>query len=101
MTGGMRLRRKACAAVVGFVMVSPILAQETDQDLREEIAALKAGQQAIQKQLEEIKKLVAARPAAAPAAGPTVADVVFDLGANPVKGEQTAKFTLVEFTDYQ
>ena len=54
----------------------------------------------ILKQLEEIKKLVQARPAAGPS-GPNVKDVVFDLGANPTKGSATAKLTLVEFTDYQ
>ena len=30
-----------------------------------------------------------------------VEDVVFALGANPVKGASSAKLTLVEFSDYQ
>ena len=81
------------------------------KDLQEEIEELKAGQQQIQKDLAEIKKLLAARPAAAPTParapkptvrrGANVKDVVFDLGDNPVKGESTAKLTLVEFSDYQ
>ncbi len=53
-----------------------------------------------QKQLAEIKKLVQQRPAARPK-GPDVKGKVFDLGANPVKGDPAAKVTLVEFTDYQ
>ena len=79
----------------------PLAAQEAG-DIEGEIEALKKGQEAIQKELAEIKKLIQARPAApARPAGPDVAGKVFDLGANLVKGEQTAKLTLVEFTDYQ
>jgi protein-disulfide isomerase len=79
---------------------APVFAQESKDDLKKEIDALKQGQTEILKQLEEIKKLVQARPAAGPS-GPNVKDVVFNLGANPVKGSATAKLTLVEFTDYQ
>ena len=56
----------------------------------------------IRNELQEIKKLIQARPAAPPPpSGPNVKGKVFDLGANPTKGERTAKLTLVEFTDYQ
>ena len=96
-----------------------------DDDLRKEIAALKAGQEAMQrelalekqidelrqgqeamrKQLEEIKTLLQQRPAAAAAparpAGPEVAGVVFDFGSNPTKGKADAPLTILEFTDYQ
>ncbi len=103
-------------------LAAPVVAQETNEDLRQEIAALKQGQEDIQrqidlekeinelkqgqeeikKQLEELKKLVQQRPAAAPRpSGPNVEGKVFNLGDNPVKGAQTAKLTLVEFTDYQ
>ena len=82
-------------------MSFPLAAQEAG-DIRSEIESLKKGQEAIQKDLAEIKKLIQAQPAAAARpAGPDVAGKVFDLGANLVKGEQTAKLTLVEFTDYQ
>ena len=74
--------------------------QEVIDDLKKEIDALKAGQQEILKQLDEIKKLVQARQAPAHS-GPNVKDVVFNLGANPTKGPASAKLTLVEFTDYQ
>jgi protein-disulfide isomerase len=87
-------------------------------DLKREIEALKNGQTAIQRDLAEIKNLLLqrevqnlrdslqGRPAApsAPAqaqapAAETVTVVSIDGGA--VKGEQNAKLTLVEFTDYQ
>ena len=89
------------SALLFSVPFSPAaVAQTSDEELRQEIEALKKGQQEIQKQLQEIKKLVQAKPAARPS-GPNVKGKVFDLGANPVKGEPTAKVTLVEFTDYQ
>lgn len=80
----------------------PAAAQGSDAELRREIEALKQGQKDINRQLQEIKRLVQARPAAAPApSGPQVAGKTFDLGDNPAKGTSTAKLTLVEFTDYQ
>ena len=90
----------AALAVMLAAVPGPVFAQESKEDLKKEIDALKQGQTEILKQLEEIKKLVQARPAAGPS-GPNVKDVVFNLGANPVKGSATAKLTLVEFTDYQ
>ncbi len=80
----------------------PAAAQENEQELREEIEILKKGQQEIRKQLDEIKKLLqtgAVRPARP--SGPNVTGVVFDLATNQVKGADTAKLTLIEFTDYQ
>jgi hypothetical protein len=69
--------------------------------LKKDVEALKEGQTAIQKDLQEIKSLLRARPAAAaaPAAAPLEAVLSFD-GA-PVKGEKSAKVVLVDFTDYQ
>jgi protein-disulfide isomerase len=110
------------ALTVCSLLATPLMGQ--DEDLRKEIAALKAGQEAMQrelalekqidelrqgqeairKQLEEIKTLLQQRPAAAAAArpaGPEVAGVVFDFGSNPTKGAATAPLTLLEFTDYQ
>ncbi len=68
-------------------------------DLREEIEALKEGQKAIQKELQEIKSLLRARQAPAPAPPPR--EFVLDLGGSPFKGDENAKLTLLEFTDYQ
>jgi len=87
--------------VMGLVAVSPALAQEADDDIRKEIEALKAGQQNITKQLNEIKRLLQQQAKPAAKAGPAVKDVVFNLGSNEVKGDVGAKLTLIEFTDYQ
>ena len=77
-------------------------AQESDADLRRDIEELKRGQQHIQQQLQEIRKLIATRPAApARPAGPDVRGKEFDLADNAVEGELSARLTLVEFTDYQ
>jgi protein-disulfide isomerase len=43
------------------------------------------------------------RPAAAPASAPVaeIVDMLIDIAGQPVKGEPTAKVTVVEFTDYE
>ncbi len=84
---------------------TPGFAQETSRegvnDLKEEIEALKEGQKAIQKELQEIKSLLRARQAPAPTPAPPPREVVLDLAGSPFRGDETAKLTLVEFTDYQ
>ncbi len=84
---------------------TPGFAQETSSegvnDLKEEIEALKEGQKAIQKELQEIKSLLRARQAPAPTAAPPPREFVLDLGGSPFQGKENAKLTLVEFTDYQ
>ena len=67
------------------------------ESLKKDIDALKEGQSAIQKDLQEIKSLLRARPgAAAPAQ-----EVLLAVGDAPSKGNKDARLTLVEFTDYQ
>lgn len=103
------------ALVLGSVPVSQAQNSEEFKALREEIGALKEiqalrrevegireGQRALQKDLQEIKTLLQARPAAGPGGAPAVPqNVVFDLDGLPTKGEKSAKLVLVEFTDYQ
>ena len=72
--------------------------QQSTEDLKKDIEALKEGQKAIQKDLQEIKTLLRSRPAGPP---PPPQNVVLDLGKNPFKGESKAKLTLIEFSDYQ
>jgi len=83
-----------CLAPAGFT-------QQPAQEMRNEIEALKRGQQQLQKELQEIRRLLQARQATPLAATPSVWNQVFDLSAKPIKGETTAKLTVVEFTDYQ
>jgi len=94
-------RRHVVAPALALTLALPAVAQQTEPELKEEIEALKQGQQQIRKELAEIKQLLQAQRRPTAPAGPNVKDKVFELGANPVKGEQTAKLTLVEFTDYQ
>ena len=90
-------------SLLTLLCVAPGFAQGTSSeavnDLKEEIEALKEGQKAIQKELQEIKSLLRARQAPVPAPPPR--EFVLDLGGSPFKGDENAKLTLVEFTDYQ
>ena len=76
--------------------------RQSDQELRDDIAALKKGQEKMRADLAEIKQILqqGQRPATAPS-GPNVAGKIFDIGENPVRGSDSAKVALLEFTDYQ
>ena len=92
------------ALVAGaLIALSPALALAQAADdlsgLRKDIDALKEGQAALLRELQEIKNLLSAPPAA-PRAGPAP-EVVLTVGDGPSKGKKDAKITLVEFTDYQ
>ena len=100
----MRGRLVRCALVAGaLIALSPplALAQTTDDlgSLRKDIDALKAGQAALLRELQQIKNLLSASPPA-PRAGPAP-EVVLTVGDGPSKGRKDARLTLVEFTDYQ
>lgn len=92
-----------CFMVMTLSLVFPTsgAAQSREQELaavRAELEALKAGQALMQKDLEEIKRLLLeSRPEPAeplPAGLISVADA-------PVKGKPDATLTLIEFSDYQ
>jgi hypothetical protein len=82
-------------AVLTFLAPSLSLAQTptADDPLRRDIEALKEGQKAIQKDLEEIKRILQSRP---------VADALpkdpISLADEPFKGEPGAKVALIEFS---
>lgn len=74
--------------------------QTKDQaDLQKQIQELKEGQIAIQKQLDEIKKLLLNSQAANQPQPPR--EIVIDTSGSPFKGDPNAKLTLIEFSDYQ
>jgi protein-disulfide isomerase len=85
-------------ALIGCLLAVPLAARQEPAapDLARDIATLKESVKAIQRDLQEIKALLLARPAAGPPAS-----VVLDPGTNQFKGERTAKLTLIEFSDYQ
>jgi len=108
------MRRQAAwviGAILGLALAPPGAAQSGDElrALGKEVEALKAGQAAMQKDLQEIKSLLRTPPAAAPAAPPAAraptppetVDLTLSVEGAPVKGEKGAKVTIVEFTDYQ
>jgi len=84
-----------------FFHVPPGFAQTSDEmkALQGEIKALKEGQGAIQKDLQEIKKLLQAKQA--PPAPPEFKETVIDIQGAPAIGEKKAKLVLMEFSDYQ
>jgi protein-disulfide isomerase len=94
---------KSARAVVslGFVLAAllsavPTAAQQESEELRKDIEAIKEGLKGIQKDIQEIKALIARQ-----APPPSGIGVVLDLASNAAKGERTAKLTMVEFSDYQ
>lgn len=101
----MELRRMVAGCVLALLVALPAAAQSAGDAMQQDIEALKKGQQEIQKQLAEIKALLQTRPAAPAAATPppgqNVKDLPFNLGANPIRGADTAKLTMIEFSDYQ
>jgi protein-disulfide isomerase len=84
------------------LLCPPLLAQSVThkdlQSLRQEIETLKQGQQAIQTDLREIKQMLAARP---PAGQPAAVGAVVRVDGSPVRGDATAKVTLIEVSEYQ
>jgi protein-disulfide isomerase len=74
---------------------------QSDEDLkalRREIEALREGQSAIQRQLQELTDLLRGRQPQA-AAEPT--PVTLGVEGAPFEGDRAAKVTVVEFSDYQ
>ncbi len=97
------MRRLATVVVLAAITI-PLwvqtgFAQDADdlKALRKEMDTLKEGQSAIQKELQDIKQLLQARPTAAR----PPQDAVVSVDGAPIKGDKNAKVTLVEFTDYQ
>ena len=70
--------------------------QTTTDDLKKEIESLRTMLQGMQKDLQELKGMMARQ-----APPPSGVGAVIDFGNSPIKGERTAKLTLVEFSDYQ
>ncbi len=78
--------------------VQPALSQSTEEieTMKKDIQTLKEGQTAIQKDLQEIKKLLQARQAPA-----EFKEAIINIQGAPTKGDKTAKLVLMEFSDYQ
>ena len=91
-------------AVSCFLIAGSALAKTGDdiKALNEQVQNLQQGQAQIQKDLDEIKKLLKEAPRAAARPGkPAFAPTDTKLGDVPYKGEYDAPVTLIEFSDYQ
>jgi protein-disulfide isomerase len=93
----MRFLRTLAALFVALSAGSYGLAQTSaDDQLKKDIDALKEGQKAIQKDLEEIKRLLQNRP---------VADVLprdpISIANEPFMGDRAAKVAVIEYSDFQ
>jgi len=93
-----------CVLVAGVLLASTtgvVPAQTADDmtSLRKDIEALKRGQAAMQRELQQIKSLLSGAQAGQRPAAPS--EAVFKIGDAPTKGKKDAKVVLVEFTDYQ
>ncbi len=88
------------ALLTTMTWTAPGLAQSgrSSEDMWKELQALKQGQNAILKELQDLRILILG--AARGGAGPR-ADVVVDVDGAAFRGSRTAPVTLVEFSDYQ
>lgn len=99
------------AALAAVAVPRAVGAQQSQdpQALQKRIAALEAGQQAILKELQEIKALLQARPPApAAAAGASGSGAAMPVPTTPIsiqnaatRGSATAHVTLIEFSDFE
>jgi len=96
------LVRDAVLAGLLIALSATLAPAQTSDDLaalHKDINALKEGQAALLRELEQIKTLLsAAAPGGRAAAAP---EVILTVGDAPAKGKKDARLTLVEFTDYQ
>jgi hypothetical protein len=98
-----KARRIALVWAVWAALALPACAQQQQQqpapaDLQKQVDALRGQVQGMQKDLDEIKALLAPLRRQQPT---IPADLVIDLGKRPVKGDPGARLTFLELTDYQ
>ncbi len=88
------------ALLTTITVTAPGMAQSgrTSEDMWRELNQLKQGQNAILRELQELRVLILG--AARGGAGPR-ADVAINVNGAAFQGSPTAPVTLVEFSDYQ
>ena len=96
--------RRALVAGILIALNAPFAVAQTADDiatLRKDVEALKQGQAAVLRELQQIKTLLSQAPPGPRAAPSPPSEVTLAVGDAPSKGKKDAKITLVEFTDYQ
>jgi protein-disulfide isomerase len=90
-------RRVLAALALGLIAAGPAAAQQpSNEELKKDIEALQESLKAIQKDLQDIKAMLAR-----PTGPPSLVNKVVDLGDAPFKGDANARLTVVEVSDYQ
>ncbi|MEJ8566789.1 DsbA family protein [Elongatibacter sediminis] len=92
--------------LVSFLFSPTAFAASTKSEvlaLKEEVARLREGQESIQNDLAEIRKLLeeGARPAPSAPQAPTFQEREVSIRGASVKGDPEAALTLIEYSDYQ
>jgi protein-disulfide isomerase len=107
------MTRKLPRLLLGFVLIvffnADVVSAQSSEEikelksqiefLRQEIEGLKGRQITIQKEFEEIKRLV--REKQAPPQPQQAQEVILSVDEAPFRGDKNAKLTLIEFSDYQ
>jgi len=98
--------RRLTAVVVGLTLLSPALAQKRDDKpkpkeatLQQQVDELKAGQQQILKELQEIKKILQSFQEANSPQAPQ--EISLPVSGEPFKGSPAARVAIIEYSDYQ
>ena len=101
MKSGLALVVAALLLVIGTASVSFSQSPDDIKTILRELAAIKASQAALQKEVAELKNLVQrpAAPAAAPV--PRAIGATVSLAGAPYRGRADAPLTLIEFSDFQ
>src|SRR5579859_7760224 len=96
----MKSRIWLSAFTLGAVLAAPGIAQQTTtDDLNKQIVTLTQMMQGMQRDLAELKVMLSAR--AAGGTQPSLIGTEIDVSDSRLRGDPTAKLTLVEFSDYQ
>jgi len=99
----MKIFSSYLASALGLTLlfsVQPAFSQTAEEFKAQqaEIGALKEGQAQLQKDIQEIKKQLQARPSAP---GGDFKEAIINIKGAPVMGDKNAKLVFIEFSDYQ
>lgn len=93
--------KRFLSVLLGMFMMLSIpstgITQTADEikQIKKDVEALKEGQKALQKEIQELRDLVTPKKA------PEFKEAIISIKDSPFKGEKTAKLAIVEFSDYQ
>jgi protein-disulfide isomerase len=97
-----QLQTRVCFAFIAALIIVPCsLAQESGFELKREIEELKQGQQAIRKDIQELKAILTQKTAAPATPEVNVKGAELYLGNNPIRGGGDSGVTMIDITDYQ